>query len=68
MPLNFTKSINLAISERGVTALQGSNRPGLIDEVLRETIPMYGRMIHGRDSNTLWEAAQAYDVHGRVCN
>jgi len=29
---------------------------------------MYGRMIHGRDAGALWEAAQAYDVHGRVCN
>ncbi|KAJ5376999.1 hypothetical protein N7509_013885 [Penicillium cosmopolitanum] len=68
IPLNFTKSINLAISERGITAIQGSNRPGLIDEVLHKTIPMYGRMIHGRDSGALWEAAQAYDVHGRAIN
>ncbi|KAJ5090949.1 hypothetical protein N7532_009633 [Penicillium argentinense] len=68
VPLNFTKSINLAISERGITALQGSDRPSLIDDVLRETIPMYGRMIHGRDRGSLWEAAQAYDVHGRAIN
>lgn len=27
---------------------------------------MHGRMIHGRDRGELWEAAQAYDVHGRV--
>lgn len=66
MPLNFTKSINLALSERGLNSLNHSHRPGLIDNVLRETIPMYGRMIHGRDRGELWEAAQAYDVHGRV--
>lgn len=67
MPLNFTKSINLALSERGITSIQESHRSGLIDNVLRDTIPMYGRMIHGRDRGQLWEAAQAYDVHGRVC-
>lgn len=66
MPLNFTKSINLAISERGINSLRHSQRPGLVEDVLRETIPMYGRMIHGRDGGQLWEAAQAYDVHGQV--
>ncbi|KAJ5175006.1 Kynurenine 3-monooxygenase [Penicillium canariense] len=68
VPLNFTKSINLAISERGITSLKQSHRPGLIENVLRETIPMFGRMIHGRDRGQLWEAAQAYDVHGRAIN
>lgn len=67
VPLNFTKSINLALSERGINSIQEAHRSGLIDNVLRETIPMYGRMIHGRDNGALWEAAQAYDVHGRVC-
>lgn len=67
MPLNFTKSINLALSERGISSIQHAERDGLIDNVLRDTIPMSGRMIHGRDHGELWEAAQAYDVHGRVC-
>jgi kynurenine 3-monooxygenase len=68
VPLNFTKSINLALSERGIASIQQSHRSGLIDDVLRETIPMYGRMIHGRERGQLWEAAQAYDVHGRAIN
>jgi kynurenine 3-monooxygenase len=67
VPLNFTKSINLALSERGIASIRQSHRPSLIDDVLHETIPMYGRMIHGRERGQLWEAAQAYDVHGRVC-
>lgn len=67
VPLNFTKSINLALSERGITAIKQSGRQDLIDKVLGNTIPMRGRMIHGRDQGKLWEAAQAYDVHGRVC-
>lgn len=67
MPLNFTKSINLALSERGITSMKHANRSDLIDNVLREAVPMHGRMIHGRDRGDLWEAAQPYDVHGRVC-
>ena len=43
-----------------------SQRPDLVAKVLRDSIPMCGRMIHGRDRGTLWEAGQAYDVHGRV--
>lgn len=66
IPLNFTKSINLALSERGITSLQHSNRTDLIEKVLHGTIPMYGRMIHGKDREKLWEAPQPYDVHGRV--
>lgn len=39
---------------------------GLLDAVLKDTIPMHGRMIHGQDSKgTLTEESQLYDVHGR---
>ncbi|KAL4905378.1 kynurenine 3-monooxygenase [Aspergillus multicolor] len=65
VPLNFTKSINLSLSHRGITALQGSNRRHVIKEILQEVVPIHGRMIHGRDDGKLWEAPQAYDVHGR---
>ncbi|OAL72990.1 kynurenine 3-monooxygenase [Trichophyton violaceum] len=69
VPLNFTKSINLAISERGLNAMRSANRPGFVETVLSEAIPMTGRMIHGRSSTgTLWEASQDYDVHGRYIN
>jgi kynurenine 3-monooxygenase len=37
------RSINLAISERGLDALR---RIGLVDEVMRDALPMKGRMIH----------------------
>lgn len=46
--------------------MRESNRPDLIAKVLGDTIPMEGRMIHGRTGGKLWEAAQAYDAHGRV--
>lgn len=65
-PLNFTKSINLALSDRGIDAIRASDSPELLDAVLAETIPMHGRMIHGQDSNgSLTEVSQQYDVHGR---
>lgn len=67
VPLNFTKSINLALSERGINALRCANCPGLLEAVSEETIPMYGRMIHGRDADgNHYSQSQAYDVHGQV--
>ncbi|WEW59676.1 kynurenine 3-monooxygenase, mitochondrial precursor [Emydomyces testavorans] len=69
IPLNFTKSINLAISERGIHSMKSTNRPEFVQQILQKAIPMHGRMIHGRASNgTLWEDAQAYDIHGRHIN
>ena len=68
VPLNFTKSINLAISERGINAMRHANTPGLLEYIMEATVPMRGRMIHGRDKNDqLHEHAQDYDVKGRVC-
>ncbi|KAK2810683.1 kynurenine 3-monooxygenase, mitochondrial precursor [Emmonsiellopsis sp. PD_5] len=68
-PLNFTKSINLAISERGINSMKQTNRSGFIDAVMKETIPMHGRMIHGKSKlGNLTEEPQAYDVHGRHIN
>ncbi|OCK82524.1 kynurenine 3-monooxygenase [Lepidopterella palustris CBS 459.81] len=64
-PLNFTKSINLALSERGINSMRKANCPGLLDAVLDETIPMHGRMIHGERQGKLFQDVQLYDVHGR---
>ncbi|KAK3902632.1 hypothetical protein C8A05DRAFT_33638 [Staphylotrichum tortipilum] len=65
-PLNFTKSINLALSERGINAMRHAGQPKLIEHVMGATIPMRGRMIHGRRANgELYEEGQDYDVHGR---
>ncbi|KAE8449472.1 Kynurenine 3-monooxygenase [Mollisiaceae sp. DMI_Dod_QoI] len=66
-PLNFTKSINLALSERGINAMKQSGRSKLLEKVIGETISMRGRMIHGRDSSgKLYEQSQDYDIHGRT--
>ena len=64
--LNFSRSINLALSERGINAMRSSGSDTLLTSVLAETIPMYGRMIHSQNSRgRLVEASQLYDVHGR---
>ncbi|EXJ64930.1 kynurenine 3-monooxygenase [Cladophialophora yegresii CBS 114405] len=65
-PLNFTKSINLALSERGSNALRSAGNTDLLDRILDRTIPMHGRMIHARTATgALSQQSQAYDVHGR---
>ncbi|PSK50337.1 Kynurenine 3-monooxygenase [Elsinoe australis] len=65
VPLNFTKSINLALSERGINAMRHSGRPGLLESIMAETIPMHGRMIHGEQFGKLFEDPQQYDIYGR---
>lgn len=48
--------------------MRWSGRADLLDEVMKHTIPMRGRMIHGKSkSGILTEEAQDYDIHGRVC-
>jgi kynurenine 3-monooxygenase len=55
------RSINLAISTRGIHALE---QIGIADEALRNAIPMRGRMIHDK-SGALHFAP--YDVDPRKC-
>jgi kynurenine 3-monooxygenase len=39
----------------------------LVKTVLDDSIPMYGRMVHGRDSKGgLFEQSQQYDIYKRV--
>ena len=68
VPLNFTRSINLALSERGIHAMRHADRDELVPEVLSMTIPMRGRMVHTRGGrhNAPTALPQDYDVHGRV--
>ncbi|KAI4276881.1 MAG: hypothetical protein LQ337_002179 [Flavoplaca oasis] len=65
-PLNFTKSINLALSERGINSMRHAKCEGLLEAVLEKSIPMHGRMIHGRSKDgELYEEPQLYDARGR---
>ncbi|KAH7321415.1 hypothetical protein B0I35DRAFT_214186 [Stachybotrys elegans] len=67
VPLNFTKSINLALSERGINAMRYAGNEELLDHVMASTIPMRGRMIHsvGPDGK-LTQQSQDYDAQGRA--
>src|ERR1051325_8850185 len=55
------RSINLALSTRGIHALQ---QLGLADEVLRHAIPMRGRMIHDKSGELHFAP---YDVDPNNC-
>ena len=50
------RSINLALSTRGITAL---NKVGLVDDILKISIPMFGRIMHSS------EGALQYQAYGR---
>jgi kynurenine 3-monooxygenase len=65
-PLNFSKSINLALSERGIHSLRQTGLSDLADAVLAETFPMHGRMIHVRKNGEYVRQPQIYDARGRV--
>lgn len=66
LSLNFSKSINLALSERGIDGLRNvGDGEKLLKKILAETIPMYGRMIHSGKPTDPGQS-QNYDVHGRV--
>jgi kynurenine 3-monooxygenase len=59
------RSINLALSVRGLTALKGSGL-ALDDLIMKAGLPMRGRMLHiGKEGHLI---SQDYGVHGEVSN
>ena len=39
----------------------------LLESILKDTVPMHSRMIHGRGKDgKVFQESQAYDTHGRV--
>ena len=50
------RSINLALSERGLDALR---RIDLVDSVMAPALPMHGRMMHGVDSKLTFQSYSA---------
>lgn len=56
------RSINLALSDRGIKALE---EVGLMDEIIKICIPMHGRFMHNADGTT---AYQAYGKEGQYIN
>lgn len=56
------RSINLALSTRGLRALE---KVGMDKEILKEAIPMHGRMMHDNYGNLTY---QAYGKEGQYIN
>ena len=56
------RSINLALSDRGIKALE---EVGIMDEIRKICIPMHGRFIHNADGST---AFQPYGKEGQFIN
>lgn len=56
------RSINLAISSRGIAAMQAID-PAAASRFLDSVIPMHGRMIHDSNGNL---DSQPYDRDGQV--
>ena len=56
------RSINLALSDRGLLAL---DKVGLAEEIRKISIPMHGRQIHHQDGST---AFQPYGKEGQFIN
>ncbi|MEM7367189.1 MAG: NAD(P)/FAD-dependent oxidoreductase [Bacteroidota bacterium] len=59
--LDGGRSINLALSERGIHALR---EVGLEEEIMEIAIPMYGRMMHAVDGSLTF---QAYSKDQQTC-
>lgn len=59
------KSINLALSERGLSALRGTGL-NLEKTILEASVPMKARMVHIGKNGT--QLSQAYDVNGQHIN
>ncbi|HEY0067527.1 MAG TPA: NAD(P)/FAD-dependent oxidoreductase [Flavisolibacter sp.] len=62
MEVEAGRSINLALSDRGIRALE---EVGIAKEVLSIAIPMHGRFIHNLDGST---AFQPYGKQGQYIN
>lgn len=56
------RSINLALSDRGLLALE---KIGLVEEIKKICIPMYGRFIHNKDNSTV---TQPYGINNQHIN
>ncbi|KAG0742831.1 hypothetical protein G6F57_006243 [Rhizopus arrhizus] len=59
------KSINLALSERGLSALRATHL-GLEDMILEASVPMKARMVHFGKEGT--QMSQPYSIHGQHIN
>ena len=62
LSMSAGRSINLALSDRGIKALE---EVGVMDEIRKIAIPMHGRQLHHMDGNSGY---QAYGKEGQFIN
>ena len=62
LAMSAGKSINLALSDRGIRALE---EVGIMEEIKKISIPMHGRFIHLADGSTTY---QPYGKEGQFIN
>jgi kynurenine 3-monooxygenase len=62
--LSQLRSINLAVSSRGIRALRSVDSE-MANRVLKDLVPMHGRMIHDLNGN---QTCQKYGLHGESIN
>ncbi|KAI0549251.1 kynurenine 3-monooxygenase [Xylaria curta] len=61
--------IPLALSERGIRAIEGANVPNLLEAILHDSRPIYVRMIHTQDKDgKLKEIPMPYGPQGQCLN
>lgn len=61
--------MNLTISERGMKALRKAEQPDLLQRVIDASIPIRGRMIHGKKSfGDTFELSEGFDTLDNVCD
>jgi kynurenine 3-monooxygenase len=59
--------IPLALSERGIRAIEGAGVPGLLEEIFANSRPIYTRMIHVQSTNgSLKNIPMVYGPQGQV--
>ena len=59
--------IPLAISERGIRAIEGAGLPGLIEDILAGERPVHARMVHiGDENGNLTNIPMPYGQNGEV--
>lgn len=60
--------IPLALSERGIRAIESAGVPGLIEDVLDHSRPIDKRLVHGADeAGNLTQIPMPYGPNGQVC-
>jgi len=66
IPNGPSMSINMALSERGLNAIRYSLDADLNQQIMDSTVPMFGRMVHGKKGGKLTAKAQRYAVTGQA--